>query len=371
MSSALPDSRRAAILERVGRDGDVKISSLAQELGVSAITVRRDLARLAGENLIEQVRGGARRLAAPAGRSSTGTTHQASAENRAQASIAMVTPALQYYWPTVVAGARRAAARADARLLVQASSATAADNLSVLEELAEDSTIDALIFVPDLSAGTVSERLVERLQKMPLPVVLVERSIRALGRHSRTFDSVRTDHASGAAMALRHLADLGHERVALLSDPFSPTRPLLEDGFTRTRADLGFAESPEDIGTIDTHGPSPFEAIDGFLHRCSSHGTTAALVHSDEAALLVLQHAQRRGWTIPQDLSIISYDDELSDLSNPPLTAVAPPREALGERAIGLALQRLHSPEAPIERVELLPAVTLRSTTAPPPGRSA
>lgn len=357
MSTALPDSRRVSILERVARDGEVRVATLAEDLGVSPITVRRDLARLAHEKLIEQVHGGARRTA--------GTPRSGTVESSAEATLAIVTPSLQYYWPAIVDGARRAADERGARLLVQASSSGAEDNLTVIDELTADPSIDALILAPDLQSGAHSTRLVERLQNVDLPVVLAERSFRALGAVGRSVDSVRTDHSSGAAMALRHLADLGHERVTMLCDPFSPTRPLLEDGFARASAALGFDAEHIHTGTIDTHGPSPFEAIDAFLGRCREHGTTAALIHSDEAALLVLHHARRRGWSVPQDLSIVSYDDELSELAHPPLTAIAPPKQHLGERAVLLALARLQDPGRPIERVELLPTLRIRSSTSP------
>lgn len=358
MSSALPDSRRVAILDRLARDGEVRVTTLAEDLGVSRITVRRDLSRLAHEKLIEQVHGGARRTAA--------TPASAASEDAAPATLAIVTPSLQYYWPAIVSGARRAADERGARLLVQASSAGAEDNLAVLDELMADPSIDALILAPDLQSGASSERLVERLQSVETPVVLAERSFRALGALGRSFDSVRTDHATGAAMALRHLAELGHERVTMLCDPFSPTRGLLEEGFARASVELGFAAEHTHTGTIDTHGSSPFEAIDAFLDRCRTHGTTAALIHSDEAALLVLHHARRRGWSVPQDLSIVSYDDELSELAHPPLTAIAPPKQQLGERAVELALARLQQPARPYERVELLPALHSRSSTASP-----
>lgn len=364
MSTALPDSRRFAILERVARDGEVRVTTLAEDLGVSPITVRRDLTRLAQEQLIEQVHGGARRTAGtPA---STLAEAAGPAGYATQATLAMVAPSLQYYWPTIVSGARHAASEHGARLLVQASSASAEDNLAVLDQLTADPSIDALILAPDLRSGAASERLLERLQGVQLPVVLAERSMHAFSVHGRSFDSVRTDHASGAAMALRHLRELGHERVTMLCDPFSPTRPLLEQGFERASTELGFDARHTHTGTIDTHGNSPFEAIDAFLDRCREQGTTAALIHSDEAALLVLQHAQRRGWSVPHDLSIVSYDDELSELAHPPLTAVAPPKQALGERAVLLALGRLRQPDCPIERVELLPSLRTRSSTAAP-----
>lgn len=361
MSVALPDSRRTAILERIARDGEVRAAALAEDLGVSPITVRRDLSRLAEDGLVEQIRGGARRVHTATAQSETAPRSPAATD----ATVAIVVPSLQYYWPTIVRGAREAATARGMKLLVQGSSIDAEDNLSVLDELCGDPSIDALVFAPDLRPGPARERLLARLAEVPVPVVLAERSIQDSGAAERAFDSVRTDHASGAAMALRHLAGLGHERVALLCDPFSPTRPLLEAGFRRGSRALGFDQEHLHLGTIDTHGASPFDAIDSFLETCRSQRISAALIHSDEAALLVLQHAQRRGWSVPEDLSIVSYDDELSELAHPPLTAVAPPKLRLGERVIALAEQRLQDPHAPFERVELLPSLSIRSSTSP------
>ena len=59
---SLPVGRREAILERVNARGEARVADLASELGVSAITVRRDIASLDGEGLLRQVRGGAHRL---------------------------------------------------------------------------------------------------------------------------------------------------------------------------------------------------------------------------------------------------------------------------------------------------------------------
>lgn len=362
MNVSLPESRRAAILARVTRDGEVRVANLAADLGVAAITVRRDLALLAEKDLIQQVRGGAR---------SRPSSPLAKSPDADEPTLAIVTPSLHYYWPTVVNGARRAVGERGARLLVQASSTGADDNLALLEEIASDASIDALLFAPDLSEGSASERLVQRLQEMDLPVVLLERSLRAIGDSGRTFDSVRTDHISGAAIAVRHLRDLGHERIALLCDPFSPTRPLLEEGFARATTAMGISELSSHVTTIDTHGPSVFGAVDAFLETCQEEGTTAVVIHSDEAALLALQHARRRGWSIPEDISVMAYDDVLAELAHPPLTAVAPPKEIIGERAVSLALHRLASPNTPIERVELIPSLTRRASTCPPTGHTA
>ena len=81
-----------------------------------------------------------------------------------------------------------------------------------------------------------------------------------------------------------------------------------------------------------------------------------------------MQQAGRRGIDVPGDLSITAHDDELSTLTRPALTAVGPDKLALGARAVQMLVRRLEAPDAPCERIDLLPRLHVRGTTAPPPG---
>ncbi|MFC7457617.1 substrate-binding domain-containing protein [Brachybacterium sp. GCM10030267] len=360
MTSELPASRRQQILDRVRLDGEALVKSLAEDLGVSTITVRRDIAALAEQNLLEQVRGGARRLEASAEAEPSDLT----VPSHPAAKIAMVVPSMRYYWPTILRGAGDAAQRLGVDLSIHVSMANAEANRLVVDQIAADSATEALIIAPEMRAGAASEQLVERLAELSIPVVLAERGIESHGALDRVFDTVRSDHSSGAAMAVRHLASLGHRRIAFEGDPHSPTNPFVESGYTRCVELLGLSGIAAPSHVLDPHGAQPFEQIDAVLEHYREMGTTAALVHSDVAATLLVQHATRRGWSIPGDLSLVAYDDELSVTTRPALTAVAPSKYALGERAVELALQRLEAPGAPIEQVRLLPELRVRDSTA-------
>ena len=76
--------------------------------------------------------------------------------------------------------------------------------------------------------------------------------------------------------------------------------------------------------------------------------------------------ALNRGISVPDDLSVIAYDDEVAQLFTPALTAVSPPREAVGEAAVDLLVKRLADPSRPVHRVVLSPRLNVRGSTAPP-----
>ena len=384
MPNSLPSSRRKRALELILRDGEAQVGVLAAQLGVSTITARRDIAALADEGLVERVHGGARRLeatgahhgqymtvgqfetgdSAPTDRA--GATSRAPAPQKSMPRIAMVVPSLRYYWPSILRGATQAARELTADLAVQVSTSDAVANGAVVESLASDPSLDALIIAPEMRGCEATSRLMDRLGSLRIPVVIAERDVSGYGPAPYAFDAVRSDHSRGTAAAVRHLVGLGHSRVAMAADPYSPTRPHVEAGFDLSVAAFGLDREYAHQSILDTHGPGAFDEIDALLDRCAHLGTTGIVIHSDVAATLFLQHAERRGWSIPRDLSVVAYDDELSELTRPALTAVGPAKHELGARAVALALQRLRHPHAPIELVQLLPRLTIRETSAAP-----
>lgn len=151
-------------------------------------------------------------------------------------------------------------------------------------------------------------------------------------------DRVRTDRAYGAAMAVGHFARLGHRRVAALLQP-GPHANQVTEGFRAAVASLGMAAVPGmpyvfEYGAYD-------DVLDRLVTAVKDHGATAALVHSDEDAIILVPRLRLRGIRVPEDLALIAYDDEVSELSEVPLTAVAPPKRAVGEYAAKLLITRL------------------------------
>lgn len=391
-SPALPPSRRDLILRRVEANGEVRVVDLASDFKVSAITVRRDLAHLAAEGLLEQVRGGARPLpgtrtavtgdtggTADGSRPRTGgsawgagsTASRSTRADRPSLDLAVLIPSLTYYWPTVLRGASEAADALGVRLHIEAASATASDNLLALDRLRASGHVDGMLFAPDLRSGAESAQVVEAALTTGIPTVLVERSLRDLGPTAGTsdatrFDTIRTDHRFGAFTAFVHLHGLGHRRLGLLRDPATPTVPRVVAGWEEAADALDVPEPDRAVGAVHTHGPDATTEIDEFLDLCLDQGIRALHVHSDEAALLVMQQAQRRGLSVPDEFSITAHDDELATLARPPLTAVAPPKETIGAQAVRMLVDRIEDPSLPVQHTELLPAFTVRGSTAPP-----
>ncbi|MEH6781733.1 MAG: substrate-binding domain-containing protein [Rhodoglobus sp.] len=116
----------------------------------------------------------------------------------------------------------------------------------------------------------------------------------------------------------------------------------------------------------DRISPEFSDAVNATLDMTLATGVTALLVHSDPEAMAFVDLALARGISIPEDLSIIAYDDEVAQLFTPALTAVSPPREAVGAAAVGLLIARIADPTRPVNRVVLSPSLNVRGSTAPP-----
>ncbi|GAA3288743.1 substrate-binding domain-containing protein [Dactylosporangium vinaceum] len=353
--------RRTRLLEVLQRHGVLRISDLTDTLGAAAVTIRRDIAQLASEGLVRRVHGG---VALPDA-DDPAVAADESATQPSGRSLGMLVPSLDYYWPHVAQGAEEAARELDMRVVLRGSSYDAGDDRPQLTRLVDQLAVDALIVTPRMHAPT-APATVAWLVGTGLPVVLLERTA-TFGPHHEVLESVVTDHALGAAMAVRHLVSLGHRRVGVVLAENSPTSPHVHRGWQEAAAECGLAtESTVDIAVPDARTPESPAALDAVLDRCLRTGTSALLVHADAEAIALVQRCEERGLSVPGDLSVVAYDDEVAGLFSPPLTAVRPPRRSIGRAAVRLIADRLSDPERPAHRVVISPALRIRGSSAPP-----
>lgn len=395
--SLLPSSRRGLLLDLLRQQGTVRVRDVVAQTGVSAITVRRDIAQLAEEGLLRRVHGGAMLLDGVEGAGSSpagaGTNEQGAADpaeagastasagssrgGAPRGHIGMLVPSLDYYWPDVVRTAEHTAREAGMRLVLRGSSYESDDDRQQLLRLVERG-VAGIIVAPRLDVPTARETLAW-LDSLDLPVVLVERE-GAEEVHRTPLESVETDHVLGARMAVRHLAELGHQRIGLVRTEHSPHSAAIRAGWAAELAGLGLpgigadgsvADGVVEVIVPDQKDPSWDAVLNDVPAACRATGTTALLVHADPEAMSVAQHAEEQGLEVPRDLSIVAYDDEVVSLFSPPMTAVRPPRKSVGRAAVELLVARLDDPGRPTHRVVITPSLRVRGTSVPPAGGSA
>jgi DNA-binding LacI/PurR family transcriptional regulator len=362
---ALPVTRRAQLLEALQRQGTVRVSELIDVLGVTPITIRRDIAQLASDGLVRRVHGGATLITEAEGSDENSTPAPARGEHVGLRSVGVFVPSLDYYWPEVVRGAEEEARIHGLRIVLRGSSYENDDDRPQLARLIEHAGVDGLVIAPRMNAPTAAETM-DWLASTGVPVVLVERSATA-GQHHAAVESVVSDHALGAALAVWHLASLGHRKVGLVISRQSPTSPHVRRGWMEAAAECGFPpEATVDALVESPRSPQWEAALDEILDRCLDSGTTALLAHADAEAMAIVQRCEARGMSVPGDLSIVAYDDEVAGLFSPALTAVRPPRQSIGRAAVQLLAARLSEPERPTHRVVISPSLRVRESSAPP-----
>ena len=349
--------RQQRVLDELRLNGSVRVRDLARELGVSELTVRRDIATLAERHLLTRVHGGA---TLPV---TAGPQARPSPRMQTRFTIGMVVPSLDFYWPPIVAGARAAAAALGVNVQLRGSSYDPEDDRRQITRLVEAHQVQGLLLAPSLTDDR-GDAMVDWIGQLPVPTVLVERQPARWAPTPRQVEWVSTDHALGLEIAVHHLHRQGHRRIGLVLSQGSPTSAHLAKGWRAACADLDLPDDMVVRESIALQSPQHRELIADILRRCADTRTTALVVHSDPDAISMTQYCAERGVSIPHDLAIVSYDDEVADLAEPPLTAIRPPKSHVGRLAVELMVARLlEGSRRPTQRVLAAPELVIRNSS--------
>ncbi|MFC8598578.1 substrate-binding domain-containing protein [Isoptericola sp. NPDC057191] len=359
---AFGTARREHVMRELRTHGTVAIGALAAQLGVSAMTVRRDVNALAAKGLLVRVHGGAA-LPEPSAGVAPVPSPEGTGRRGSRLTIGLVVPQLDYYFPRVVAGARAAAARAGARLVIRTTAYDPEEDRHQCRRLAETPGVDGLVVTPTLE-GPGGGELLGWLDRLGTPVLLADRRPPEISPF-KSLEWVVSDHASGAATAVWHLHAQGHRRIGLLSIAGTTTSRAVGRGWRDALRALGVDPEEQVVGDSDGFDrPGRSERLASTLEEIRRTGTTAVLVHSDPFALSFVQYCHDQGVRIPHDLAIVAYDDEVAELGDPPLTAVRPPTYDVGRLSVENMVARLtEGDRRPTHRLMLDPTITIRASS--------
>lgn len=192
----------------------------------------------------------------------------------------------------------------------------------------------------------------ELIRERKLPAVLVNASIDHLG-----FPHVSCDDVVAGEMAIGHLRALGHRRIGMVLGPADhmPSRRKLE----------AFLASPDADQELVEHTMFSLEGGHAAAARLVRRGVTGIVCASDILALGAIRAARRAGAEVPEDVSVIGYDDSpLMNCTDPPLTTVRQPIDAMGRAAVDLLIARIDRAEVPADELLFEPELVVRSSTA-------
>jgi LacI family transcriptional regulator len=178
--------------------------------------------------------------------------------------------------------------------------------------------------------------------------------------HGHRATYVSSDNRAGAAQAVRHLYELGHRRIAMITGPVQmlPSAARL-DGYRATMTDLGLTVPSEYVVHGDFFLPSGHEAMRQLL--ALPERPTAVFVAGDEMAVGAMHAISDAGLDVPGDISIVGYDDvEVAALVRPALTTVTQDYLAMGRAAVDLLTQMIAAGNSSPDVAGLPPLATPR-----------
>jgi DNA-binding LacI/PurR family transcriptional regulator len=200
------------------------------------------------------------------------------------------------------------------------------------------------------------------LFNLRMPVVMMDRVVAGFDT-----DTVVVENVSGAFAATQHLVELGHKRIGLVGAPSGiSVGSERQQGYARALAAHGIATGETLIRIGNFKETGGYQAARELLDL--NPRPTALFVANNLMTLGALVAIRERGLRIPEDISIIGFDDmPWANLLQPPLTAIAQPTYELGQRAAQLLLARLQDRTKPLVHECLETRLVVRGSTSVPP----
>jgi LacI family transcriptional regulator, repressor for deo operon, udp, cdd, tsx, nupC, and nupG len=196
-----------------------------------------------------------------------------------------------------------------------------------------------------------------QLEKTTVPTVLLDNVI-----YNKNVACLGVDNQQGIFRAVQHLAELGHTSIAMLNgEPQSRVSSERLNGFRLGMEHFGLPIREELIG----HGDFTADCAARFVGRFVEAGATAIVCASDLIAHGVLRELYRMGLRVPQDISVVGFDDiPIAAYATPPLTTVHQDRLAIGKNAC-LLMEQIMQGNC-INRLLLIPELVIRESTGKP-----
>lgn len=335
---------------------EISIADIARAAGVSHTTVSRALRE--SPLISERTRGRIQRLAQEMGYTPNAIAQ--SLQTRHSSTIGLVVTSIaDPFFGDVVKGVEEVARAAGFSVFLSATHNDPDQEMAIIETF-HRRRVDGI-----LVASSRTTNYKERLDHIRIPTVLINSHAES---QAKLLYRVSIDDRRGAHLAVEHLLQLGHRSIGYLgisSRPRSNWQRLLGYQSALTAAGVPGCDDWVVITPGDEASHEEDVAAGQFsLPRFLDAGVTAIFCYNDMTAIGLLMACRERGIAVPQELSIIGFDDiKMASYVTPPLTTIHQPMVELGRLATQVMLNLLNN--RPGRDYMLPPTLMLRSSTAP------
>jgi LacI family transcriptional regulator, galactose operon repressor len=261
------------------------------------------------------------------------------------------------YFSFILAGAAEGLYEQDMRAILCPTLHQHEREVTLLDRLMHGTTDGAILLLPE----ETSEELT-LLQQQRYPFVVVDPRLQL----DEGIPSVTAAHASGAKRVTEHLLSLGHRRIGAITGPEGwVATEERRNGYHAALAAAAIIPDPSLEMASNWMISGGYEAGAALLEK--SDPPTAIFAFNDNLAIGAMRAARARGLRVPEDLSIVGFDDtEEAAIVTPALTTVRQPLAEMGRMAVSLLVRLLDKQRVEALRVELATRLVVRESTAAP-----
>lgn len=211
-----------------------------------------------------------------------------------------------------------------------------------------------------LATGASMPHTLDTLQERKIPITLIAREVPHF-----SVNTVLVDDFLGGFLAASHLLEYGHRDIGIIVESLelASSRQRLE-GYRSALQQFQCTYREDRIVVCDFSISAGKEAAEKLLN--GDDRPTALFACNDVLAIGAIQAARARGLSVPEQLSVVGFDDTfLATVIDPALTTVGQPIRELGRQAIDLLHRQIGEEDSAKQRVVLLPELVVRQSTAP------
>ncbi|WP_046215621.1 GntR family transcriptional regulator [Paenibacillus wulumuqiensis] len=326
---------------------------IAEQFSVSRQTVRQALGELVREGWLNRMQGKGTFVADPVAKPQE--------DNRI---VGVITTYISdYIFPQIVQGIETRLRAEGYRLLLASTENDPVKERECLEMMLNQ--CPAALIVEPTRSGERSANLnyFLTMENREIPYLMINASYEEMDS-----PCLRMDDEQGGFLAAEHLIELGHRRIAgfFKTDDMQGVRRMR--GFVAAHRKYGIPLQPSLIFTYTTEDKhiAPLEQTRQLIRQSEPERATGWVLYNDELAINLLQIVREAGLSVPDDLSMVGFDDSfLATATEVKLTTLSHPKHALGTAAADMILQMMNGASSWEEKIHTPELIQRDSTSAP------